>query len=103
MKKGAAVEFVPFEPAISQGPAEPGPRLKVVPKPGSGSPSPPDFTPVDSTSGTPIATTSSHHTHGTAGASPIVSLQRDGDRITVIRVECSCGQVIELNCSYSNP
>jgi hypothetical protein len=45
------------------------------------------------------------HLHeGTAAAktngSPRISLRREGDRITHIQVECGCGQVIELECSY---
>lgn len=31
---------------------------------------------------------------------PQITLERDGDRITRIKVQCSCGQVIELNCAY---
>lgn len=31
---------------------------------------------------------------------PTVSLQKDGDRVTHIRIECGCGEVIELECSY---
>ena len=31
---------------------------------------------------------------------PSVSLQCDGDRITHIRVQCACGQVMELACVY---
>lgn len=33
-------------------------------------------------------------------AQPTVSLQKDGDRVTHIRIECSCGEIIELECSY---
>jgi hypothetical protein len=33
-------------------------------------------------------------------AAPAVTLQRQGDIISGIRVECGCGQVIELACSY---
>jgi hypothetical protein len=29
-----------------------------------------------------------------------VTLQRDGDRVTGIHVQCSCGQVIDLACVY---
>lgn len=36
------------------------------------------------------------NSHGT----PVVSLQKDGDKITGIRIECSCGQVINLECGY---
>jgi hypothetical protein len=31
---------------------------------------------------------------------PAVTVQRQGDVISGIRVECGCGQVIELACSY---
>lgn len=31
---------------------------------------------------------------------PVVSLQKDGDRVTHIRVQCACGEVIELECAY---
>jgi hypothetical protein len=33
-------------------------------------------------------------------AQPKVSLQRNGDVITGIRIECSCGDVINLSCVY---
>lgn len=31
---------------------------------------------------------------------PQITFQRQGDQITHIRIQCSCGQVIELNCEY---
>ena len=31
---------------------------------------------------------------------PRVSLQYDGDRVTHIRVQCSCGQIMDLACVY---
>ena len=31
---------------------------------------------------------------------PGVTLRREGDRVTGIRVQCTCGEVIELNCVY---
>ena len=34
---------------------------------------------------------------------PRVTLQRDGGRVTVIRIQCACGQVIELACVYPTP
>ena len=39
--------------------------------------------------------------HGTTQPSvkPTLTLQRDGDRVTHVRVECPCGQVIELECA----
>lgn len=35
-----------------------------------------------------------------ASATPQISLTRDGDRITKIRIVCSCGAVHELDCLY---
>ena len=44
------------------------------------------------------------HAGGKAGAGdqcePRVTLQRDGERVSSIRIQCSCGQVIELACVY---
>jgi hypothetical protein len=34
---------------------------------------------------------------------PRVSVQRDGDRITHLRIQCSCGQIIDLACVYDPP
>ena len=31
---------------------------------------------------------------------PEITLQREGDRITQIRIQCGCGQLIELGCQY---
>lgn len=35
---------------------------------------------------------------GSGGKEPQVTVERDGDRITRIRVQCSCGEIVELNC-----
>ena len=44
------------------------------------------------------------HASGKIGAGvpcePHVTLQRDGGRVSAIRIQCSCGQVIELACVY---
>jgi hypothetical protein len=32
--------------------------------------------------------------------SPLISLDREGDRITRIHIRCTCGQVIDLDCDY---
>jgi len=34
------------------------------------------------------------------GCEPRVSVQREGDRVTGIRVQCTCGQAIDLACVY---
>jgi hypothetical protein len=31
---------------------------------------------------------------------PKVTLQRQGDVVTSVRIQCGCGQVIDLNCVY---
>ena len=33
-------------------------------------------------------------------AKPVVTLQRNGEIVTAIRIQCGCGDVIELNCVY---
>ena len=34
---------------------------------------------------------------------PRISVQREGDRVTSIRVQCACGEVMELACIYDEP
>jgi hypothetical protein len=31
---------------------------------------------------------------------PRISVQRDGDRVTNIRIQCTCGQVMDVACVY---
>lgn len=90
--------FVPFNPLPASG-AQSGAsatkpaahsNLKVVPAPDAV----PAFTPLQ-----PASPAHAHAATNSAGQ-PVVTLQRDGERITGIRVECPCGQVIELACSY---
>ena len=33
-------------------------------------------------------------------AEPKVTLEKDGDQVTQIKVQCGCGHIIELNCVY---
>jgi hypothetical protein len=33
-------------------------------------------------------------------AKPTVTLQRNGDVVTGIRIQCGCGRVTDLNCVY---
>ena len=94
MSQPAATQdsFVPFDPVPGSGAKIPGAfgGLKVVPIAEAG----PAFA--------PLQTSSSVHAHAAAAGSgkPVVTLQRDGDRVTAIRIECVCGQIIELACSY---
>jgi len=83
--------FVPFDPVPGSGAARSGtaPGLKVVSKAEAG----PAFA--------PLPTSASAHIHASTGTGkPVVTLQREGERVTGIRVECVCGQIIELACSY---
>lgn len=34
---------------------------------------------------------------------PRLSLHRDGERITGIRIQCACGQMMDLACVYDEP
>jgi hypothetical protein len=34
---------------------------------------------------------------------PRVSVQREGDRVTHLRIQCTCGQVMDLACLYEKP
>ena len=83
--------FVPFDPV--HGPTtSPGSiaNLKVVPKSEAG----PAFAPLT------IPGAAHAHAGIAAQGKPVVTLQRDGERVTGIRIECICGQIIELACSY---
>lgn len=37
---------------------------------------------------------------GHSACPPKVTLQREGDRVTHIRLECACGEVFELACEF---
>jgi len=34
---------------------------------------------------------------------PRVTVQRDGDRVTHLRIQCTCGQILDLACVYDAP
>ena len=38
--------------------------------------------------------------HSGKTCDPRVSIQREGDQVTGIRIHCGCGQVIDLACIY---
>lgn len=88
----ATEPFVPFGPGTLAGAKSAGgaASLKVVSKETAQT-----FSPFQPTPG--------GHVHGAvlAGSGqPAITLQKEGDKIVGIRVECACGQVIELACSY---
>ncbi len=85
------VPLAPGSPAVSAAPADA--RLKILSHPSQAQPF------------KPLATGDSAVRHAPAGSlvgcgTPTVSLQREGDRVTQIRVQCACGQIIELACVY---
>ena len=84
--------FVPFGPGTLASTRASGdaPNLKVMPKDSAAQ------------AFSPFQTSPETHQHGAGGSGgqPTLTLQREGDKITGIRVECACGQVIELACSY---
>lgn len=47
--------------------------------------------------------TESNGLNGKKHGEPRLTMQRDGDRITNIRIQCGCGQVMELACVYDAP
>ena len=82
--------FVPFPSAASTG---------------SGRPEQPAFAPVIPTTpqGPGVAQAIPHPattSNKAKGHAPIVDVEREGDRITRIRIQCSCGELIELDCQY---
>jgi hypothetical protein len=41
--------------------------------------------------------------NGKKNCEPRLSLQRDGERVTNIRIQCICGQTLDLACVYDEP
>ena len=82
-------------PAASSSPAATTFRLKVV----SPTPSQPGFTPVVIGHDHAPGPTANGCT-APAQVEPLVTLQREGDRVTGIQIRCGCGQTIEFNCVY---
>jgi hypothetical protein len=52
------------------------------------------------TATSPAATITAPAASRTANCQPQVSVKRDGDRVTGIQIQCSCGEVIDLSCVY---
>jgi len=81
--------FVPFAKSrLKPGGAADGFRLTIIPQSQQTAPCQPATT-------APAAATASHGIK-----EPQVTVERDGDRITRIKIQCSCGEVLELNCTY---
>jgi hypothetical protein len=81
--------FIPLSPDVSPAPGRTGFRVAII----NPAEDPRPFQPLN---------------HGVTGNSgthpgdhkPSVTLQRDGERISAISIQCACGQLIELACVY---
>jgi hypothetical protein len=82
--------FVPLAPATLSSSANGFTPLALKSFPAAAKPAP-------GSNGSP--TSSSAHS-AAACPPPEVTLQRQGDLVTSVRIQCHCGQVIELNCVY---
>lgn len=69
-----------------------------------GGPEDPGFTALMPSEAAAASAARGHHSEtATAPAHerlPVVTLNRDGDKVTRIQVRCSCGEVVELDCVY---
>ena len=77
-------DFVPFTASMPG-----GSRTEVV----AGAQSTVPFRPLSQAQPPPAASD--------AGGEPTISLEREGGRVTRIKVRCPCGNVFELACDYS--
>jgi hypothetical protein len=71
-------------------------RVTVVPQNGST----PSFQTLEQAASAAAKNVAANHQQN---CQPRLSLQREGDRVTSIRVQCSCGQVMDLACVYDEP
>ena len=44
-----------------------------------------------------------HHGMDKKACEPRVTVQRDGNRVTHLRIQCTCGQIMDLACVYDEP
>lgn len=99
----APESFVPLALNRPTTPAEKfADRAGFVPtKPSSGEPTPrvPAAPAATSHAGSASASVVAPRPHVEHGR-PVVTLRREGDQVTGIRIECTCGKVIELDCLY---
>ncbi len=83
-------DFVPFSaPKIEGTPPHALPGKQVITNASTAVP----FLPLAQRA---LDTPPSQHPHG----EPEISLERQGNRVTRIKVHCPCGNIIELACEY---
>jgi hypothetical protein len=96
--------FVPFAPPSgTPGQAIPDSfQLTVLPQSSQAVPfipSTPTTTHACAVAG-PGSATPSNPTPSAGSEGPEVTYERDGDRVTRIRIRCGCGQILDLNLAY---
>jgi hypothetical protein len=87
-----------FVPLTSASPASDSRefRIKIIPQADSAQ----SFQALEQTAPKEAGSTS---VHAGKNCEPQLLLQRDGARITNIRIQCSCGQIMDLACAYDEP
>lgn len=97
-----ASDFVPFLSAI-RGKTGHGSSNVVS---GAAGASTTPFAPMTSASvsaAAPASLSTGHpapHSHTHSGGGTLVELKRTGDKVTQIRIQCRCGEIIDLDCEY---
>lgn len=91
--------FIPLASPVPEPGAKSGKlRLKILPQA--------EAAPVDAAAAKTAATPTCDHALQPVSltlppsTTPQITLQRDGDRISRIVIQCSCGQTIDLACVY---
>jgi hypothetical protein len=80
--------FVPLTPAVLPGNRLGDARVKIIPQAQKVEPF------------RPLTTSVAGQSSAGSSSEPRVAVQREGDRVSSIHVQCSCGRVIELACVY---
>lgn len=92
--------FVPFAPPTGAAPEPPADsfRLTVLPRATEAAPFVPSAPATTHACALPAASGPAGNMASPEG--PEVTYEREGDRVTRIRVRCGCGQILELNLLY---
>lgn len=85
--------FVPLTAAVTRPGESLEHRVNIVTQPGHTQ----SFKPLTAEAPAPTGDTALHNKKT---CDPRVSIQREGDQVTGIRIHCGCGQVIDLACIY---
>lgn len=90
--------IAPNAPGKLAVPASPLPAARPAPAPNL-APAPAAAAPASLPAFRPVCTPTAHAGQPVLGE-PKITLERDGDRVTKIKVQCVCGHIVELSCLY---